>query len=176
MSNLLLSHWPTSHARRTRASAARWHLLRFSIETPQLEILAVSMPRGAGALGLRKAMWEQVRSVDEETSAPTLVIGTFDSTLSQARPGPQGLQDLWMSPNHSSEEITFRSRSGNAARVDLALGTPSVHDARFRCEYDHLVREQLISDHSLIRVDLDEERIGVSPSTIRGRLRGPGTK
>lgn len=159
LSSLVLSHWPTTRRRRTRASVARGHVIRFSIEAPQLEIMAVSMPRGASASVFRRALWEDVFRVSEEASAPTLVIGTFDRTLSRTRPSLDGLHDLCTSPNDSSEEITFRSRSGSAARVDLAFGTPSVRAARLRCEYDHLVREQLISDHSLVRVDLDEERI-----------------
>lgn len=176
MRSLVLSHWPITRRRQARASTARGQIFRFCVEAPHLEVVAVAMPRGTSASALRRAAWKEVRKVTEDASAPALVIGTFDLTLSQARTRLDGLHDLWSSPNHPSEEITFRSRSDNAARVDLALGTASVRAARFRCEYDHLGREQLISSHSLIRLDLDEERIGVSPNSSRGRLHGPGTK
>lgn len=70
-----------------------------------------------------------------------------------------GLVDLWRREHGDRREHTWFSRlagggAGRGFRIDHAFASPTLVDHVTSCRYDHQVREQGWSDHSLLIVEL----------------------
>ncbi len=72
----------------------------------------------------------------------------------------QGWIDSWRSRHPKEREFSWIStRKGNGFRYDHALASPKLDAAISSIEYDHQPRELGISDHSLITIDINDERL-----------------
>lgn len=65
-----------------------------------------------------------------------------------------GMIDIWRMKNGTLREYTWFSRAGNGFRVDHAFGNEALKGYVQRCYYDHRIREQGISDHTTLIVEL----------------------
>jgi exodeoxyribonuclease-3 len=76
-----------------------------------------------------------------------------------ARLAELGLVDLWRREHGDAREHTWFSPSrgtvaGRGFRIDHAFASPDIAARVTACRYDHAVREQRWSDHSLLAVDV----------------------
>ena len=67
-----------------------------------------------------------------------------------------GWHDTWRERNPDAREFTWVStRKSNGFRYDHALASSAVNELILDVRYDHKVREEKASDHSLLLIDLD---------------------
>ena len=71
-----------------------------------------------------------------------------------SRLGQQGLVDVWRSRNPDGQESTWVSNTGNGFRLDHAFATKSLNDKITNAFYVHEERENRLSDHSLMIVEI----------------------
>ncbi len=77
-----------------------------------------------------------------------------------------GWIDVWRTRNPGKREYSWFSDTGNGFRVDHAFATPELNKTIERVFYDHSVREQGLSDHSALIVDIPGLLVsGLSNST-----------
>jgi len=65
-----------------------------------------------------------------------------------------GWRDIWRTRNPTRREYSWFSNTGNGFRVDHAFATPNFDELVEHVFYDHTVREQGLSDHSALIVDI----------------------
>lgn len=65
------------------------------------------------------------------------------------------LIDIWRFFNKDKQEYTWFSNSRNGFRIDHAFCNDKLIANITNCSYDHLTREQRISDHSALLVELN---------------------
>jgi len=65
-----------------------------------------------------------------------------------------GLIDAWRTRNPEGKEFTWYSNKGNGFRIDHAFCTASLNDRISLVEYLHDPREQKVTDHSALIVEL----------------------
>ena len=65
-----------------------------------------------------------------------------------------GLFDTWRHFHGSEKEYTWYSTAGNGFRIDHAFATESLRKHLVSCSYLHREREQGISDHSIMLIEL----------------------
>ena len=110
-------------------------------------------------------------ALERERSLPVLVVGDFNSGIgldSEAdrifcqeyfkQLSHRGLVDLWRAMHGDAVEFTWRGHK-NGYRLDHAFGTQAVRDRLQSCVYDHAVRENKLSDHSLLSVDVSSREV-----------------
>lgn len=115
------------------------------------------------------AYWEGVLGdLAKLAATPSLVVGDFNTGASLidapdraffcsahfSRLPTVGYRDLWRErsgPDH--QEFTWYGRV-NGFRLDHAFGTQNLAERVRDCRYDHAVREEQISDHSALVVEL----------------------
>jgi exonuclease III len=69
----------------------------------------------------------------------------------------QGWIDTWRSRNPEAREFTWFSRGyNNGFRLDHALASPSLNNKVKKVFYSHQEREEGVTDHSLMGVDIDQ--------------------
>lgn len=66
-----------------------------------------------------------------------------------------GWVEGWRSANPAVEEYSWYSRYGNGFRLDQAWLSPSLVQHLRRVAFDHSAREQDLSDHSILLLDLN---------------------
>jgi len=66
-----------------------------------------------------------------------------------------GFDDLWRSAHPNAREFTWYSHRQNGFRLDHMFGTEAIQQQVTSIRYDHRVRDQNVSDHSMMIVDLD---------------------
>ena len=87
--------------------------------------------------------------VDSETK-------TFYATHMFQQLLSDGWHDAWRERNPDAREFTWVStRKSNGFRYDHALASSAVNELILDVRYDHTVREEKASDHSLLLIDLD---------------------
>ena len=87
--------------------------------------------------------------VDSETK-------TFYATHMFQQLLSDGWHDAWRERNPDAREFTWVStRKSNGFRYDHALASRAVNELILDVRYDHTVREEKASDHSLLLIDLD---------------------
>jgi endonuclease/exonuclease/phosphatase family metal-dependent hydrolase len=94
-----------------------------------------------------------------------------------ARLAAMGFLDLWRREHGDRREHTWFSHAGPAGdgrgfRIDHAFASPALAATVTSCRYDHEVRERRWSDHSLLVVDLADERSAIRPGRL-GDTRRP---
>jgi len=81
---------------------------------------------------------------------------TFSATRQFQALLSQGWIDAWRSRNPHARQFTWvSSRKGNGFRYDHALVSPALNERINTIEYMHSPREQGISDHSILVMDID---------------------
>lgn len=65
-----------------------------------------------------------------------------------------GLVDSWRSRNSQAREYSWFSSRGNGFRIDHVLCTPEMDTCIDSIAYEHRSREQSVSDHSTLVVDI----------------------
>lgn len=128
-------------------------------------IIAVSFPHKKEQIPL----FETLLALSEDyRSTSTIIIGDFNcgipfedsetktfyaTHLFQALQ-KQGWIDSWRSRNPKAREYTwFSTQKGNGFRYDHALSSTIFDQSIKKISYDHSVREQGVSDHSLLVVE-----------------------
>lgn len=87
--------------------------------------------------------------VDSETK-------TFYATQMFQQLLSNGWSDAWRKRNPDAREFTWVStRKSNGFRYDHALASAALDQSILEVRYDHSVREQKLSDHSLLLLDID---------------------
>jgi exodeoxyribonuclease-3 len=91
----------------------------------------------------------------------------FKAGAGFAKLAEAGLVDLWRREHGSSREYTWFNRPQRGAprrgfRLDHAFASPPLAAHVISCRYDHDVREQGWSDHSLLQVELAAPSSGVA--------------
>ena len=67
-----------------------------------------------------------------------------------------GWHDAWRERNPDAREFTWVStRKSNGFRYDHALASSAVNELILDVRYDHAVRQEKVSDHSLLLIDLN---------------------
>ena len=67
-----------------------------------------------------------------------------------------GWHDTWRERNPDAREFTWVStRKSNGFRYDHALASSAVNELILDVRYDHAVRQEKVSDHSLLLIDLN---------------------
>jgi len=134
-----------------------------AVTIQDLNLLGVYFPQGDEKRPVFREIREQVAS-----GSNTLVIGDFNTgkpfidesgntfacvdefeALEQ-----HGLIDSWRSRNPEGREFTWYSNKGNGFRIDHAFCTKSVNARIDLVEYIHAPREQKVTDHSALIVEL----------------------
>lgn len=128
-----------------------------------LNLLGVYFPQGEE----KRPVFRQIREmVDSDSNA--IVIGDFNTGKPFIDEGGNSfacvdefealehhaLIDAWRSRNPESREFTWYSTKGNGFRIDHAFCTKSVNERISLVEYLHAPREQKITDHSALIVEL----------------------
>jgi len=65
-----------------------------------------------------------------------------------------GLTDAWRLINGSKKEFSWFSNAGNGFRIDHFFVSNSIKGRVIKCQYDHSLRENKVSDHSLMTLQL----------------------
>lgn len=87
--------------------------------------------------------------IDSETK-------TFYATQMFQQLLSDGWHDAWRERNPNAREFTWVStRKSNGFRYDHALVTSALSEMILGVRYDHVVREEKASDHSLMIIDVD---------------------
>jgi exodeoxyribonuclease-3 len=130
-----------------------------------------SNPKSGGLRGEAKSrFWDAVlKAAREKESEPYLFIGDFNT----GAPGLDeagdtfycsghflelsrlGWTDMWRFHNPGGREYTWYSNRGNGFRIDHAFATESLRSRISSCRYSHTEREERVSDHSMLIVDVD---------------------
>jgi exonuclease III len=117
--------------------------------------------------------WDALLGIAMTSAHPTLLVGDFNTgrhridetgkTFNLADRFEQLTEkwtDAWRHIHGDKREFTWFSRSGNGFRIDHAFVTASLSDRLERAEYSQVEREQGVSDHSPLIVDLRDVRRG----------------
>lgn len=119
-----------------------------------------------------------VRATSRLRSTPSLLVGDLNAGLNPADTAgsplsgnerfaellAKGWVDLWRKQHGDTLEYTWYSPGPkNGFRLDHALYLSGESRTSSKCRYDHLVREQGLSDHSLMEIELDWERPASDP-------------
>ena len=114
-------------------------------------------------------VFDAIYSLDRDAlSEATLIIGdintgqhyvdeigaTFFASKQFEMLSDVGWIDVWRTRNVGKREYTWFSNTGNGFRVDHAFATRELNEAIKRVYYDHCVREQGLSDHSALIIDI----------------------
>ena len=79
---------------------------------------------------------------------------TFSCTREFNELKVNGLIDSWRSRNKDIKEFSWYSHAGNGFRIDHIFSTPIINDRIKDIYYSHNEREQKISDHSAMIVEI----------------------
>lgn len=71
-----------------------------------------------------------------------------------------GFQDLWRARHPEAREFTWYSHRQNGFRLDHGFGTAALRDQVRQVSYDHTPREEGLSDHSLMVIELSDPSSG----------------
>ncbi|MGE0415996.1 MAG: endonuclease/exonuclease/phosphatase family protein, partial [Acetobacteraceae bacterium] len=116
--------------------------------------------------------WEAVIHAARSGQAPSLFIGDFNTGRNDLDKAPNGTRfvradfmdqittsgyvDLWRVRHPEHREYSWFSPQGqNGFRLDHAFGTEALSQQVLDCRYDHNVRNEGLSDHSALIVDVD---------------------
>jgi exodeoxyribonuclease-3 len=150
----------------------RWVEVR--LPSFQLEIIAVHVPHddpfsNRGPSTPRSACFHAiVREAHTRVDRPVALIGdfnagrhyideegaTFTLTAALGRIASLGYIDAWRYLNPEKREFSWYSHQGDGFRIDHAFLSPPLALRLRACRYDHLVRTQGLSDHSMLIMDL----------------------
>jgi len=139
-----------------------------SARVPGLRVIGTYFPAKAPFIA---EMFEPLlEATPRLRSTPTLLLGDLNAGLNGADTerapfsGAQKLSelldvgwlDLWRSRNPDAREFTWYSPGAhNGFRLDHALFLGETAPRAWSCRYDHSVREQGFSDHSLLELEID---------------------
>jgi len=149
------------------ALALQGHITIIDSDVPDINIVAVHLPHKKK----QPPYFDALLSLPANSRADhSIIIGDFNcgipfedsvtKSFSATRQFQallsQGWIDAWRSRNPKAREFTWvSSRTGNGFRYDHALVSPALNDRIVSIKYLHAPREQGISDHSLLVVDID---------------------
>ncbi len=140
-----------------------------AVEFASFTLVGLYFPLGPEEL--KNSFWEGVLAYAHElNSRPCLLIGDFNTTKhfvdekESAVPGSQhvealenlGWTECWRKHNPGVTEYTwFHKVSGNGFRIDHAYASASLLPAVRKSWYSHKEREQRVSDHSMLLLELE---------------------
>jgi exodeoxyribonuclease-3 len=148
---------------------SRW----ITVEVPELRlrIAAVHVPGiGDKKAGISKAdAWEAVLDfARRQRNENTVIIGdlntglpnvdeagdTFSCVAKFRRLSNTGFVDAWRKCHGQAREYSWYSNYGNGFRLDHAFVSTPLSKLKFRCDYSHIEREEKISNHSIVILEL----------------------
>lgn len=146
--------------------AHRW--LRCRLPDQDLEVLAVHIPN-MGELWGKAEYWDRVLEFAESClDRRAVIVGDFNTGLPADTQGmafhlgdrmqrlvESGWVDAWRAIHGDHTEFSWYSpNGGNGFRVDFCFLSPMLSKCVAHARFDHLVRTQGLSDHSLFSVEL----------------------
>jgi len=66
-----------------------------------------------------------------------------------------GMTDAWRLVNGEKKEFSWYSHSGNGFRLDHCFIKSTLNTRVISCEYNHKYREEKVSDHSMMRFEIE---------------------
>lgn len=116
----------------------------------------------------KESLYEFLLAHIQNLTKPSLFIGDFNTGLhyedetkatfyceDKFKELSKKMVDIWRYFQGSLKESTWYSHAGNGFRIDHAFGNQSFVAKVKNCYYDHSPRENKISDHSAIIVELE---------------------
>ncbi len=70
--------------------------------------------------------------------------------------GQANLEDAWRHVHSEKREYSWYSRSHNGFRIDHAFVSRSIKQKIRSCWYDHSIREEQLSDHSAMILEMED--------------------
>ncbi len=143
----------------------------------EMDVLGFYFPQRYEKLSVFDAIYSLDRDALNET---TLLLGDFNTGAHYADEigatffaskqfemlSDIGWKDVWRTRNPGKREYSWFSNTGNGFRIDHAFATRELNKTIERVFYDHSVREQGLSDHSALIVDIPGLLVsGLSNST-----------
>jgi len=153
-------------AKESPASAHRW--LPLHLVEQDIRVLGVHVPN-PGERWNRMEFWDSlVAFATRNAKTRALIVGDLNTGLADDSEGmtfPQierlqrlmslGWVDAWRTVNGDRREYTwFNLNTGNGFRVDHCLLSPSLKKHLMDARFNHSVRENRLSDHSILTVEL----------------------
>lgn len=134
-------------------------------QIPGLDLLAAHLPHKREQVPYLESLLDQ----SDLLAGSALIIGdlncgipfedsdtkTFSNTHLFQALLKQGWIDSWRSRHPDRQEFTWISHRGNGYRYDHCLSSPDFDSRLTAVEYDHVVREDGLSDHSALILDVD---------------------
>jgi exonuclease III len=121
---------------------------------------------------IQQQFWQAVhRMTDAKRAERVLLVGDFNTCAPgvdgpKALPGAEAIQhlstlgwtDVWRECNPGCSDFSWVQRSAKPPskwRIDHAFASPPLVWSVRRCRYSHAERENGVSDHSMMLVDID---------------------
>lgn len=148
-------------------SLHRWVLVH--IPSLDLSILGVHVPNQTEIWNKRE-FWNCVQGfADSHVGQRAMIIGDLNTALDEDHQGEPiressyfvhllktGWIDAWRKHNGDLQEYTWFSHRQNGFRLDYCFVSPSLAETTTGARMRHDVRDERLSDHSLLIVDLEE--------------------
>lgn len=133
-----------------------------------LTILGVHMPN-PGEEWSRPQFWDQLEHfAKKKAKFPSVILGDLNAALGEdCQPSVEstkshilrltklGWMDAWRHMNSDSFEYTWYSHRNNGFRIDYCFVSPGLKARIMKAWHHHAVREDRLSDHSMLIVELD---------------------
>jgi exodeoxyribonuclease III len=119
----------------------------------------------------KRAVFDYLNNRLLDSLGATMVIGDFNTgrpyldevgrtfaciDCFEALEKTSGLVDSWRSRNPDAREFSWYSKSGNGFRIDHVFCTPALDQRIRQIRYAHETRNDSVTDHSAMVVDLDD--------------------
>ncbi|WP_042349301.1 endonuclease/exonuclease/phosphatase family protein [Bacillus massiliigorillae] len=145
----------------------RW--TEFYFPESDFTLLGVHIPNHNCKLHDKEVFWEEMNTYAKNNLQKNgLIIGDFNTVLqedSQDKPlsctkylsqlADTGWMDCWRFKHENATEFSYFNTEGKGFRLDDAFITPSLQNKVVSCELSHKEREEKLSDHSILLVELD---------------------
>ena len=149
---------PMSAHRLLVAELLEWNINLFAVHVPN-----------QNEIWNKREFWHCIDAyADANIDMPTIIIGDLNTALDEDCQGAPireaihfrrlldvGWIDAWRKMNHGVEEYSWYSHRNNGFRLDHGLLSPCLATRLAGASMRHDVRIRRISDHSLLRIDLD---------------------
>jgi exodeoxyribonuclease-3 len=166
---LLASKRPLTPLRSADAPSAPGRWVEVHLPDPDLHIAGVHIPDGSRDRA-RKDFWAALLTTARRLRDKTAVLigdfntgrhltdeagKTFSCSEMMGRLASLGFVDAWRAKNPSQREFSWYSHKGSGFRIDHAFLSQPLAGRLREAVYSHSERENGLSDHSVMVVDVD---------------------
>ncbi|MGM9925339.1 MAG: endonuclease/exonuclease/phosphatase family protein [Bacillus sp. (in: firmicutes)] len=145
----------------------RW--TEFYFPENDFTLLGIHIPNHNSKLHDKEVFWKELNAYAKNNLHKRgLIIGDINTVLAEdSQESPlsctkylqelveSGWQDAWRCKHLDGTEYSFFNGRGQGFRLDDAFITPALKDALVNCELSHAEREEGLSDHSVLIVELE---------------------